>query len=139
MSLVLSREDDATPDTRATIRDRLDQWNVVVTGRPDWSEVTIILRDGEAIRGGVLGSIWASWLHIQFLWVDEAYRRQGWGARLLAEAEACARERRCTDVHLDTFSFQAGPRFYGRFGYQTFGVLPEHPAGHTHYFLRKRL
>ena len=45
----------------------------------------------------------------------------------------------CGNVHLDTFSFQAGPDFYRRFGYEVFGVLDGYPAGHAHYFLRKRL
>jgi GNAT superfamily N-acetyltransferase len=140
MTLVITREDDAAPETRAAIRDRLNAFNVAVTGRPDWSDVTIVLRDdGGTVRGGVLGEIWASWLHVEILWVDEALRRQGWGTRLLAAAEACARERGCTHAHLDTFSFQAGPRFYTRLGYQTFGVLPDHPAGHTQHFLTKRL
>ena len=35
-------------------------------------------------------------------------------------------------------SFQARP-FYERFGYQCFGVLNDHPLGHTHYFMYKRL
>jgi len=133
--------DDAAPEAVGqTIRDRLDEWNIAVTGRPDWFRITVLLRDEAGdIRGGVLCNAWASWLHVDFLWVDEDCRHQGWGARLLEQAEARARERGCTHAYLDTFSFQAGPRYYERFGYQIFGTLPGHPAGHTHYFLWKRL
>ena len=140
MTLRIACDDEASDADRQAIRDRLDDWNVVVTGRPDWFPVSVFLRDEQgAIRGGATGSAWASWLHIDFLWVDEECRRQGWGARLLEAAERRARERGCTHAHLDTFSFQAGPRFYERFGYQVFGILPEHPTGHTQYFLWRRL
>jgi GNAT superfamily N-acetyltransferase len=122
------------------LRDRLDSWNIVVTGHNDWQPVAIFLRDDAGrIRGGVLADIWGAWLHVKFLWVDEDCRRQGWGSGLLEAAERYARDRGCTDVHLDSFTFQAGPRFYEPRGYQVFGVLNDYPRGHAHYFLHKRL
>lgn len=140
MTLRLARDDQPSDVEQQSIRDRLDGWNVVVTGRNDWFPVAIYLRDEEErTRGGVLGDIWASWLHVKFLWVDEDCRGHGWGARLLEAAEAYARTRGCANVHLDTFSFQAGPQFYGRHGYEVFGVLEDHPPGYTQYFMRKRL
>lgn len=45
---------------------------------------------------------------------------------------------RCTRAWLTTFSFQA-PGFYPKLGYETFTVLEDHPAGHRHHFLQKRL
>ena len=140
MTLRIIAETGPAGAERETIRDRLDEWNMVVTGRRDWSTLTILLRDGAgAIRGGVLGNIWASWLRVDFLWVDEDCRNQGWGTRLLEAVETAARERACTHAHLDTFSFQAGPRYYERHGYEIFGVLEGHPEGYTHYFMRRKL
>jgi len=140
VTLRIAAESGPAEPERQTIRDRLDEWNMTVTGRRDWSTLTILLRDhADAICGGVLGNIGASWLHVDFLWVDEGYRGQGWGARLLQAAEAEARARGCSHAHLDTFSFQAGPRFYERHGYQIFGVLDGHPAGYTHYFMHRAL
>jgi GNAT superfamily N-acetyltransferase len=140
MTLRLVRDHQPSEQDQQAVRDRLDGWNVVVTGRADWFTLAIFLRDDEGrIRGGVLGDVWASWLHLKFLWVDEDCRGHGWGARLLEAAETHAREGGCTHAHLDTFSFQAGPRFYERFGYETFGILEDHPEGYTHYFMRRRL
>jgi GNAT superfamily N-acetyltransferase len=140
MTFRVVSEDHASEADRQAIRDRLDDWNLVVTSRPDWFPVSVFLRDEQGtIRGGAIGNAWASWLHVDFLWVDEDCRRHGWGARLLEAVETRARERGCTHAHLDTFSFQAGPRFYERFGYRLFGVLADHPHGHTHYFLWKTL
>ncbi|HEV7730543.1 MAG TPA: hypothetical protein VGR62_00210, partial [Candidatus Binatia bacterium] len=70
-------EHAATPDPVdvATVRGRLDQWNVAVTGRGEWWEVAIFLRDdADTIRGGLLGGVWADWLHVSILWVDEPLR-----------------------------------------------------------------
>src|SRR5262249_50239813 len=62
MTLRIVAETGPAEAEREAIRDRLDEWNMVVTGRRDWSILTILLRDGAgAIRGGVLGNIWASW------------------------------------------------------------------------------
>ena len=36
---------------------------------------------------------------------------------------------------LTTLSFQARP-FYERFGYEVFGELPDHPAGHILYIMK---
>jgi hypothetical protein len=57
---------------------------------------------------------------------------------MLAVAEQHAIERGCTGAHLDTASFQARP-FYEKLGYTVFGTLEDHPVGHTHYLLSKRL
>ena len=126
MTLRLVPAEPPNDADQQALRDRLDSWNVAVTGRNDWLPVAIFLRDESGhIRGGVLGDIWAQWLHVKFLWVDEDCRRAGWGSQLLEAAERYARERGCTDAHLDTFSFQAGPRFYEPRGYRVNGkVVP---------------
>jgi N-acetylglutamate synthase-like GNAT family acetyltransferase len=57
---------------------------------------------------------------------------------LLADAEAVARERGCTSIYLDTFSFQA-PDFYKRLGFKEFGRLNDFPPGRTRIWLWKSL
>jgi hypothetical protein len=56
----------------------------------------------------------------------------------MKRAERYALGRGCTDAFLDTFSFEA-QSFYEKLGYRVFGVLENHPAGHQHYFMTKRL
>jgi len=113
--------------------------NIVATGMAAYFPANFVLRSqrGEVL-GGLLGMIWGGWLHVDILWVAEALRGQGHGARLLAAAEAYGLERGCGGVFLDTFSFQARP-FYERHGYAVFATLPNFPTGHDRFFLQKPL
>ncbi len=76
----------------------------------------LALRDASgAVVGGLVGLRNWGWLWVQVLAVPPALRGQGWGARLLAAAEAEAHAAGCTGVRLDTYSFQARG-FYERQG-----------------------
>ena len=78
-----------------------------------------------------------NWLFIKLLWVSEELRGQGFGRALMSSAEQEALARGCTNIYLDTFSFQARD-FYERLGYEVFGQLTDFPPGHKRYFLQKR-
>jgi len=70
--------------------------------------------------------------------VAEPLRGQGYGKQLLEAAEEEARTQGCRGVHTSTHSFQARP-FYEKFGYEVVGEIPDHPAGHSLFFLKKML
>ncbi len=75
---------------------------------------------------------------MNILWVQEDLCDQGYGRILLLAAEEEAVRRGCRHAHVDTMSFQALP-FYLKHGYTIWGELPDMPAGHTRYFLKKAL
>ena len=60
------------------VRDRLDLFNIGVTGVSAYYPVNYFVKNrrGE-VMGGLLGGIWGGWLHISYLWVDEAERGKG--------------------------------------------------------------
>jgi GNAT superfamily N-acetyltransferase len=121
------------------IREALALYNVAVTQDAYYSPLAIFLRDERgAILGGALGDIWGGWLDLTFLWVAEPLRGRGYGRRLLDAAEEEARTQGCRGVHLSTHSFQARP-FYEKLGYEIVGEVPDHPAGHSLFFLKKAL
>ena len=131
---------EQTPGTDAQfVRDHLDFYNVGVTGVSAYYSVNFFVKNarGETM-GGLLGSIWGGWLHITFLWIDEAVRGQRWATKLMDQAEAYAVEHHCHSATLDTHSFQARP-FYEKRGYEVFGTLDDYPKGHKKFFLRKTL
>ncbi|WP_422121975.1 GNAT family N-acetyltransferase [Planococcus sp. X10-3] len=93
--------------------------------------------DGEII-GGITGTYFWQHMHIDFLWVDPAHQGLGIAAKLMAEMEQYARDLNCRLITVETFSFQA-PGFYRTWGYREYGVLEDHPAGHSYHYFEKRL
>jgi GNAT superfamily N-acetyltransferase len=131
--------DPYATEHRDIVQAIVDNYCVASTGKAEWYPVAFFLRDenGEVL-GGLLGYIWAAWLHVKTLAIAAPVRRRGFGKELMKRAETYAVKRGCTDAYLDTFSFQARP-FYEKLGYRIFGTLEDHPAGHQHYFMTKKL
>jgi ribosomal protein S18 acetylase RimI-like enzyme len=75
---------------------------------------------------------------IEWIWVHDAYRRDGLGTRLVEAAEHEAAHRGCVVVRVNTHTFQA-PGFYTRLGYSQIGLAEDTPVGHGEVFLQKRL
>lgn len=58
--------------------------------------------------------------HLQSLMVQEAYRHQGIGTRLLEAVEQWARQQGATEMQLDIWEYAGGPlHFYEHFNYRT--------------------
>lgn len=89
--------------------------------------------------GGLTGNTWASWLHVDLLWVADGLRGTGLGGRILGLAEEIARdERGCRHARLETWTFQA-PGFYEKQGYREVGRVEDHPPGAAELILVKDL
>jgi ribosomal protein S18 acetylase RimI-like enzyme len=132
---------DTAPDPADMqfLEDRLNEFNIAVTGIPFGGPIACFIRSAAGeIEAGISGFIWGGCLVIQHLWVDVSRRKQGLGSRLLAAAEREGAARGCHQVVLETHSFQA-PEFYNKLGYQVVGTLNDYPTGGAKYQLRKRL
>ncbi|GAA5417441.1 acetyltransferase Atu2258 [Paraliobacillus ryukyuensis] len=97
-----------------------------------------VYNDMNKMVAGLTSTMFWGRVHVDFLWVDEKVRHQGYGSELLQKIEAYARDKNCTMIHLDTFSFQA-PNFYLKNGYEIFGKIEDSPKGYDQYFLSKKL
>jgi GNAT superfamily N-acetyltransferase len=97
----------ATVDLRNIVQTIVDNHNIATTGQAEWYPVAFFLRDenGEVL-GGLLGDIWAAWLHVRTLAVAAPVQGHGFGKELMKRAENYAIERGCTDAFLDTFSLR---------------------------------
>jgi GNAT superfamily N-acetyltransferase len=127
--------------TQTIVRLGISYHALAAIGLPEqaWSPANFFLKDDDGeILGGALGNIWGDWLYVAFLWVDRQYRGRGHGSGLIAAIEKHARARGCSSAFLGTFSFQARP-LYEKLGYQVFGERKDHPKGHSHYWLSRRL
>ncbi len=125
------------------ICDKLVEYNlsrVPKTQETDFVNIykKIVNEKGEIIAGCLAKMYCWNVIYVDILWIDEAYRKQGLGSKLLKEIERIAVEEDCTLIHLDTFDFQAKD-FYIKHGYEVFGVLEDCPKEHCRYYLKKKL
>lgn len=80
--------------------------------------ISFVLKDANGnINGGITANMFWHHMHIEFLWVEEKLRGEGYGRVLLEKIERLAIEKGCRFIYLDTFSFQA-PEFYKQNGYE---------------------
>jgi len=119
------------PELAGVLDQGLRGYNLAATGttREDRGSFSVKVTgaDGEII-GGLAAWTWAGLCGISLMWVHQAHRRDGWGAEILAAAEAEARRRGCDRVRVSSFTFQA-PGFYQKYGYAETGRTPGLPGG----------
>lgn len=137
--LTIELDEQPTAEDFRTVLSGVRTFNRAQTGNERPRPVAFFLRDEERqIVGGVHGSLWGRSVHIDALWIDEKYRGQDYGSKLMKAIEDYGQAHAHPLVYLETASFQALP-FYEGLGYKIFGQLPEITAGHTLYFLKKEL
>ena len=133
---------DPPSETVEAVERGLHAFNLAHLGEDviyDYHSLAVVVRDAEGeVVGGIHGELCWDWLYIKSAWVAEGYRGQGIGTGLLSRIEEAALRRGFSRAHLETTDFQA-LGFYLRHGYETFGRLPDKPAGHTWYYLKKDL
>jgi GNAT superfamily N-acetyltransferase len=139
VGLRVSSEPVAPFDLLKVLGEGNNEYNMAVTGFRDYQPVALLLRDDAGdIRGGIWGWVWAQWLYVANLFVEERLRGRGWGAQLLAAAEDEARLAGARNAYLETYSFQARP-FYEARGYEVTGEIKDLPPGGVYYVMRKAL
>lgn len=102
-------------------------------------QISYAMTDKGKYCGGLTASIFMNTMHVGLLAVPECCRGQGIGKKLLAKAEAKAKESQCKYININTQDYQA-LTFYQAQGYQVFGKIPDCPfPGTTKYYLIKNL
>ncbi len=94
--------------------------------------------NGRIIAGFVGGVDGWNGTDIDAIWVDDPYRRQGLGTRLLREFEREAKETGASVVFIEAYDWNVG--FFRKNGYETVtGMLEDYPRGHTMYCMQRSL
>lgn len=130
---------DLTEEQAEEIESRLSEFDEkYITYRMDGSIRIGIEEDGKLIAGLDACITAFRILYVSTVFVDEAYRRKGYGARLIREMEKRAAAMGVNTIRLDTFNWQ-GKDFYEAMGYTAAGHYENADDGYSEYFFVKRI
>lgn len=97
-----------------------------------------IEEDGKIIAGLDAQMTAFKILYVSTMFVEEEYRRKGYGKLLIAEMERRAKKLGANTIRLDTFNWQ-GKEFYEALGYRSVGFYENLEDGYSEYFFLKRI
>ncbi len=130
---------DLTEEQAEDIETRLSAYDDGHFARKMNGGVRIGVTDGGRLIAGLDACVTAfRILYVSTVFVDEAYRRKGVGARLMREMENRAAAMGVDTVRLDTFDWQ-GKEFYEALGYSCVGHYDNAEDGYSEYFFLKRI
>ena len=136
---VVEPRHDLTPIEIDAIEDHLYEHNRAATGRDDGQGLGFMIRDENGRTVAIAaGYTWAGVSEIKQMWVDEAFRGQGYGRALLDAMVTEAQRRGVSRVWVSSYDFQA-PGFYERAGFKRMAELDGWPDGRTNVILCKVL
>lgn len=100
------------------IRQGLDKHAREECGFDEVEDFALFLHDlADEIVGGCYGIMYYGCLYIDHLWVDEKFRNQRLGTKLVQSAEDLAKQNGCLFSTIDTMDWQALD-FYKKLGYE---------------------
>jgi GNAT superfamily N-acetyltransferase len=136
---MITLTDTPDPTFKTVLEDGLTSYNQAHTGRNDWRELAVMVRDPETGTpvGGLLGRTSLGMFFLDLFYLPETLRGTGIGSKLMRMAEAEAFARGCRMATLLTINFQA-PEFYARYGWEEFGRIQSAPDV-IRIFMRKTL
>lgn len=130
---------DLNEDQVAYVEDGLSAFDEnYITYKMD-GEIQIGIEEEGRIVAGLDACITAfRILYVSTVFVEESYRRKGYGRYLITEMERRAKEMGVNTIRLDTFSWQ-GKEFYEALNYQVVGSYENPQDGYAEFFFVKRL
>ena len=108
--------------------------------RDEYEEKTqnFIVCDNDKLVGGAVGFVEYNWYFLDLLYIDEEYRSQMIGTKLIKQIEEYAKEEKLTGIRMETWDFQARG-FYEKNGYKVFAEIKDCPPTTICYFLKKEI
>jgi ribosomal protein S18 acetylase RimI-like enzyme len=100
---------------------------------------SIFIKDQkQVVLGGISGVTFYGSLYMDSLWIDQTIRHQGWGTKLVKEAEKIGIERGARFATVNTMDWE-GLIFYQKLGYDIEFMREGYDNDSKMYMLRKAL
>jgi ribosomal protein S18 acetylase RimI-like enzyme len=137
MEIVKTEFSELSPKVDALLMPKMYEYSEQTTSNEQ--KLGFALVENGEIAGGIVGSMSFENFHVNGLAIDDKYRGQDYGTRLMETMEKAAADTGAKLITLSTLSFQA-LGFYEKMGYRVFGTLEDCPfEGVTKYYLCKKL
>lgn len=104
----------------------------------NFEEYCFVAEDNEEIMGVITGRAYYNEVHIGDLIINEKYRHQNIGTKLVKTVEESYKGKGYSKITLTTFGFQA-PEFYKKLGYSLEFVREDNDPKLSKYFYAKLL
>ncbi len=129
-----------TPELKQQIMDGFAKHSIAQTGIDGLKEEVVLfeIREGKNLIGCVALQIFWGQLHIKYLFVEEAYRAQGFAKALMEHAFEFGRLKGCNFSFVETMNFQA-PNFYQKLGFKIDFIRDRYAKETSFYYLSKAL
>ena len=130
---------ELTPEQLDGVEEKMEAFDEAFLGRRPEGNIRIGIEEDGILVAGLDACMTAfRILYVSTVFVDEAFRRKGYGSRLVREMEERAKAMGANLIRLDTFGWQ-GKEFYEALGYETVGCYEQATEGYAEYFFLKRL
>ncbi|HEY4832553.1 MAG TPA: GNAT family N-acetyltransferase [Waddliaceae bacterium] len=132
-------ERDDTPNLETILYAGLNDEAVAAKGMNRVSTFGICIKnETQKILGGAKGAVLYGNLYVDSLWINNKMRNQGWGTKLMAEAEKIGKECGCTFATVNTMDWEA-LSFYQKLGYNIEFIREGFEKDSKMFMLRKKL
>ena len=130
---------ELTPDQLDEVEEKMEAFDEAFLGQRPEGHIRIGIEEDGVLVAGLDACMTAfRILYVSTVFVEGAFRRKGYGTRLIREMEERAKAMGATLIRLDTFGWQ-GKEFYEALGYEIVGCYEQAAEGYAEYFFLKRL
>lgn len=133
------KEQALTEELKKKIYEGFSRHAIEMTGHDEkFDSVAFVAMERTSLAGAIVVERFWNALHIKYVYVDEHYRNQGLGTRLMQRAVRYGSEQNCPFAFVETMSFQALD-FYQKMGFELEFTRSGYAHGTLFHYLSKRL
>ena len=133
------KQQPLTQDLKSQVDEGFSHHAIAVVGHDEKFEpVAFVAIDDNRMVGMVVGQLFWGALHVKYVFVNEHYRGEGLGVRLMEQVIAYGCINKCPFAFVETMSFQA-LGFYQKLGFQLELTRSGYAHGTSFHYLRKDL
>lgn len=137
VNITYERDDDF----RELLKEKIKEYNNSISfyhkisRSEDYVKYVNLEIKGDNFIAGLSARIYWKCLEVDDLFIDQEFKRKGYGTKLVKTIIEIALEKQLNFIWLKTFSFQARD-FYEKLGFTVVGVLEDYPPGESLFTMR---